>query len=312
MKMYNGTLILKGLAAVLFFLVCDFIAAGLLEQGMTDYYGLEKKAPLVCIGHSHTVLGIDADRMEKELGVPVAKYAIAGTNVLDRFSMIKHSLNLNPATKVVVYDVEARLFDAEGLSSASYTLFLPFVENHIMSEYLQQQATWQEYYTSRLIRTARYRDQTLNIAVRGLIHKNESKKMSVVNVRNKQHYLEQEKKRKIRIEQKSVNCFQETLAYLSSHGITVFLVNIPVIDLLNEIDPEDQEKVISIFRAATVKHHDVHFLNYNPEYAHRHELFFDLSHLNEQGKQIITGRLAADIRKTLGQVRVGATAPLNE
>jgi DNA repair photolyase len=99
--------------------------------------------------------------------------------------------------------------------------------------------------------------------------------------------------------------------YLSSRGITVFLVNVPVIDLLNEIDPEDQERVLDIFRAAATMQANVHFLNYNPEYAHRHELFFDLSHLNEQGKQIITARLVADIKKTIGKNDLVVSAPKN-
>ncbi|MBC2693947.1 MAG: hypothetical protein HF982_01420 [Desulfobacteraceae bacterium] len=94
--------------------------------------------------------------------MPVAKYAIAGANIKDRLWMIKHALSLKPTVNLVIYEVDARMFDTEGLSSASYSLFLPFADSAVMSQYLYDEATWQEFYTAKLIKTAGFRDQTLN------------------------------------------------------------------------------------------------------------------------------------------------------
>ena len=112
---------------ILLFFLADFLVAFALQKGMEKYYGLNKNSKILCIGHSHTVLGIDTKRMENELSTPVTKYAIAGANIVDRYSMIKHFIGLNPTVKIVIYDVDTRLFDTEGLSSASYTLFLPLI-----------------------------------------------------------------------------------------------------------------------------------------------------------------------------------------
>ena len=155
----------------------DLSVFHVLWAGMDRYYGLNKPAKVLCVGYSHTVLGIDAERMETELDVPVAKYATAGANTLDRKWMVRHFLDRQPSVSTVIYDVDPRLFD-----TASYTLFLPYIDDPAMAEYLRQEATWQEYLTARLIHTARFRDQTINIALRGLLGKIENKKMTRIRI----------------------------------------------------------------------------------------------------------------------------------
>lgn len=282
------------------FLLGDIAIFHVLKAGLDRYYGLNKPAKILCVGHSHTVLGIDADRLEKEIGMPVAKYATAGANTLDRFWMVRQFVEREPSVKAVVYDVDPRLFDSEGLSSASYTLFLPYIDDPAMSEYLWQEATWQEYVVAKLIRSTRFRDQTINIALRGLLGKSENKKHTRMRVGDCQHVIERERERKIRINPESLACFEETIRFLTRKGITVFLVFIPVTDFLNHIDPIGQNAVIRIFRGLSDSDPDVYFLDYNQDYQHRHELFYDLRHLNKEGNEIVTGRLAADLMRLLG------------
>jgi hypothetical protein len=234
--------------------------------------------------------------MEKELGVPVAKYATAGANTLDRKWMVRHYLEKQPSVKTVIYDVDPRLFDTEGLSSASYTLFLPYIGDSAMGKYLRQEATWQEYVTAKLIHTARFRDQTINIALRGLLGKIENKKMTRIRVEDYRGRLEQEKARKIRVNPQSRQCFLDTVDYLTGRGINVILLRIPTIDLLNEIDPAGQEAVSGVFRKLAEKNSRVWFWDYNQDYQHRHELFYDLRHLNWKGNEVVTGRLVEGVR----------------
>jgi len=293
---------LRKVLLALFLIILSFIAIDntvyrVLKQGIVQYYGLEKDAQILCIGHSQTVLGIDAQKLERKIGVRVAKYAVAGANTVDRFWMIKHYLSLNPDVKMVIYGVDARLFDSQGLSSASYTLFLPFVDNPLMSSYLRQYASWQEYYSSKIFKSARFRDQTLNIALRGLFHRAENRKNGRLKVEDFHNYLQQQRKRKIRINDEDLKCFRETLQFLSSRGIRVILIDVPVVDLMNEIDQTNQRKAIDIFATAAETDPNVCFLDYGKDYEHNYALFFDLRHLNEEGKQAITKRLVADLRK---------------
>ena len=284
---------------VLFFFG-DFAVFYVLKSGMDRYYGLNKAAEILCVGYSHTVLGIDAARMERELGVPVAKYATAGANTLDRLWMVRQFVERQPSVRVVVYDVAPWLFDSEGLSSASYTLFLPYIDDPAMASYLRDQATRQEYWTSKVIRTARFRDQTLNIALRGLTGKIENKKTTRIRIENYRDRLDQEKNRGIRINPDSRQCFMDTMAFLTEQGIQVILIYIPTIDFLNEIDPEKQAEMVNIFKTLAADQKNICFFDYNKDYQHHHELFYDLRHMNGDGNAVVTGRLIGDIKDCFG------------
>ena len=286
----------KSILLICLFLVGDLVAFTILKAGMDHYYGMDKAAQVLCIGHSHTVLGIDARQLETKLNVPVAKYATAGANTLDRYWMIRQFVSEHPTVKAVVYDVEPRLFDSEGLSSASYTLFLPYMGNVNMAAYLKQQATWQEFSSCKLVHTARFRDQTINIALRGLFNRVENKKSRTLRVEDYANYLEREKQRKIRINPESLKCFRDSVALLTQKGIRVYLAFLPVTDLLNTIDPENQARVIDIFKDLAVQNENIVFLDYNEQFQHDYSLFYDLRHLNGKGNRIITDLLIHDLK----------------
>ena len=287
-----------GVVCLLFF-VGDRLLFGLLKGGMDHYYGMDEEAVVVSIGHSHSVLGIDAQRLERELGVPVAKYAFAGANTLDKYFMVRQFVRQHPSVKMVIYGVEPRLFDAKGLSSSSYTLFLPYLDDQQIGEYLLEQATWQEYWGGRLVKTSRFRDQTINIGLRGLSGRIENKKRGRVRVEDYTNYLIRATERKIRINPESVARFHETMAFLSQRGITVLLTFLPVLDRLNAIDPENQERVMKIFQEAAAGETNIFFLDYNALYQHEYQLFYDLRHLNREGNERVTSKLIEDIRQRM-------------
>ena len=110
------------------------------------------------------------------------------------------------------------------------------------------------------------------------------------------NYLDREKSRSIRINPDSVQCFQESIDYLTAQGIKVVLAFIPVVDLLNELDLINQEKVTAIFRQTASKNKNVYYMDYNQEYQHNHALFYDLRHLNKEGDELVTARLVNDLR----------------
>jgi hypothetical protein len=284
---------------LLLFLLTDFTVYYFLKKGIIRYYGLYKDAQILCVGHSQMVLGIDAERLSKELGMPTVKYAVAGANVTDRMWMVQHALTLNPTVKLVIYDVDTRLFDSEGLSSASYSLFLPFIDDVVMSKYLYNHATWQEYYIAKLIKTTRFRDQTLDLALRGMLNFCENKKTGTVRIEQYQGYLAREWQRKIRVDPSNVERFSETLDLLCARDIKVILTYLPVMDLLNNPDRESHALLVRMIEKMVKGREQVYFLNYNIIYEARHDLFFDPRHLNEKGKQVITSRLINDVRGIL-------------
>jgi hypothetical protein len=287
----------KALVITVFFFVCDHFLFQVLYSGMIHYFNFDKKAEILCIGHSHTVLGIDERQLEKQLQRPVTKYAIAGANCLDRYWMIKHYLSIDPDVSIVVYDVDPRIFDTEGLSSASYTLFLPFIDNPVMAEYLHDSSTWQEFYSSKFIRTSRFRDQSLMIALRGLFDRKGSSDTRQLRIEDHAAYLEKEQKRKVLINQESVEIFLKTIKELTQRDIQVVLLYVPVTDVMNQIDPPKQQEVKDFFEFIANENTNVFYWDYNQENEHRYDFFRDLRHLNDAGKEYITKKLAHDLKK---------------
>jgi hypothetical protein len=212
--------------------------------------------------------------------------------------MIQHYISINPDVKIILYDIGARIFDTQGLSSASYTLFLPFLDNQIMNTFLKQEADWQVYYTCKFIKTARFRDQTLNIALRGLLNKCETRKTSSLNIDDYKSYLEREKKRKIKIDPEALQCFKQTVHLLAQKHIKLVLSGLPVTEPLNKIAPEKQKEVFAIFNSIAYRTPGVYFFNYQ-KFSSNYKLFFDLRHLNEKGKNILTRQIAQDLKKII-------------
>jgi hypothetical protein len=283
---------------VLFFLADRAIYAAF-AHGLATYYGFNKDAQVLCVGYSHTVLGIDATALERALDLPVAKYAMSGANITDRFQMIRHYLSLHPNVHTVIYDVDARLFDSDGISSASYTLFLPFINHPIIADYLRTKATWKEYLISQLIKTARFRDQTLNSSIRGLFNKIENEKRTRIIKSHYKNYIERAKSRGIIIQPNALKKFYETISYLSSRNITVVLLYIPVIDFFNAIDKYKYQEIINMYKDIDEKNKKVIFLNYNTEFERQYDIFFDPQHLNWKGKKLVTSRLSDDLKEIM-------------
>lgn len=92
---------------------CDRAAAHVLKKGLIKYDQLDKHAEVLCVGSSYTEKGIDAKKLELGLGVPVTKFVKFGTRTLQRLAMLHIYLSEQKEfPKVVVYDVEPALFEA--------------------------------------------------------------------------------------------------------------------------------------------------------------------------------------------------------
>jgi len=281
--------------------VCDRVTGMLLLHGLEKYYGLANSAEVLLAGYSHMVLGVDKVLLENELGRPVAKYARAGATLSDREIMIKHYLSRNPnSVQVVVFGVDSRLFSQEGLSNNSYRLFFPYMDDSTISTYLQKEVpSLGEYYLHKLLHTSRYSDITLGLAIRG--HRNDwgNYKHGQVNIKRLKYELIEGKHQKVMFYTEQLKIFKRTLSFLREQGIEVILAYIPTIDIYNADEPEKHKHAIDIFKSVAAKNVGIHYVDYNPGYSNRHELFHDHVHLNAKGQELITNELINDINLVL-------------
>ncbi|MFC1828169.1 hypothetical protein ACFL0O_00985 [Thermodesulfobacteriota bacterium] len=281
------------------FAMSDRMIGKFLEGGLDRYFGLNVPARVLCIGHSHTVLGIDKKGLEKQLDVPVAVYARLGADTSNRLAMIRHYLSKQPgAVKTIVYGVDAHAFTGEGLSKNSHRLFYPFMDTPLVRDYVKANAASPgEYWLRRNLKLTRFNEVTIGLSIRGWLNKWTNLKYGQINIEKLQKELKQGAFRKIEFDQSQIDLFEDTIRLVRSHDIQLVLVYIPTIDLYNNAEPEKYREAIKRFEAYAEKDNRITFLDYNPEFSHRHDLFYDPIHINPTGQKIITGRLSKDLQK---------------
>lgn len=290
---------LAAVGAIAIFLVCNQLVAGLFNRGLRQYYCLQP-AKVLCIGHSMSEMGIEKTRLEENLGVPVSKYCMNGAGSYDRLVMIKHYLEtVETPPEIIVYDVSGRSFSG-GLSSNSYALFFPFMdESAAVDAYVREQAPRDEYWLKKLVLLNRYDDTRLGAVVRGYRSDWKNRSLAVFDPAAFQVNLKNGNFWKISFEPGNIEKFEETIQLLKSKHIRMVLAGLPSVDMLNQAEPEKYAKAMQIFHDLEKKYDNVVFLDYNPEFSADYSLFKDPIHLNPKGQMVVTERLGKDLKSIL-------------
>jgi hypothetical protein len=293
--------ILKATLLLILFFILDHVLGRVFVGGLDRYYGLNEPAAVLCVGHSHTVLGIDKVELERQLGVPVAKFAVEGANTADRAMMIRYYFSRHPkSVRAVVYDVDAHTFTGTGLSSSSYQLLFPFIDDPEIRAYVKQNcASSAEYWLRRLFCLPRYNELTLSLAVRGYLHRWTSFKFGKVDVNRLAKEIHEGRFLRIEFDQENCKEFDRTTAFVSSQGSSLFLAYLPTIDVFNAAEPEKFGVAMEIFKSYAATNSSITFLDYNKEFQSQHDLFRDPIHLNRDGQRKVTARLAEDLKRFL-------------
>lgn len=269
-------------------------------HGVNEMYGLNQYSKILLVGHSHLMLATDKQQMENDLGVKISKYTREGVNVSDRKIMIQQYLDSGFADslQVVLYGVDLCTFTGEGLSANSYKLFYPFIDDRKIGNYIYEQGGAKDYWLHKLIRCTRYSDDGIkNGAIRGWLHNWSNLKNGVVDIEAYKMRLKNGDERNIQMNPELIAEFKETINMLTQRNIKVILVNTPTLDLLNEYEPEKFQMMGDWFQDFADNDSLVEYWDFNPEYAHRHELFHDRLHLNKKGQQVISKELTKQLKE---------------
>ena len=290
------TILKRGGQVLLFLallLAADRVADRLLKTGLERYFGLNRPADAVCIGHSRTVLGIDREALSKKLGMRVAKYGMDGVNTFDRYAMTHYFLNKHSETKMVIYDVESVSFTTAMLSANSYKLFLPFMDDPAMADYVRQNSPSRlQYFIYSLLHTTRYDDAAFNRSLRGWLGYDENLKQGNVDLKRLQARIAAGRIRSARVDADNLRAFEQLMDELTAKGIQVILWHPPTIDILDDIDHQKREEVRSIFRQLAASNPKIEYYEFVVPYRSQHAIFYDGIHLNAKGRRLITDKLA--------------------
>lgn len=294
-------MLVKYLLFIAIFLVGDRVVSSFLARGLERSYGMDEPAQILCIGHSHTALGIDGPGLSDRLGLRVAKFALNGANAADRLIMIRHFLETQLSNvKLIVYDVDAHTFTGQGLSLNSYALFYPYMDTASARDYVRSAAPFSTYWMRRLIRLSRFDLNSCNASLRGWLRVDGNFKRGTVDLTRLQKDIERGEVRPISFDQECIDYVEQTLDFIASKGIRCVLLYIPTVDVFNQAEPEAYNKAIAMLRSYADRYDMVTFLDYNVLFAHRHDLFYDPIHLNSEGRAAVTEQLAQDLAQMLG------------
>jgi len=294
-------LLLKMLFFVMLFVAFDHFAGSILGKGLDHYYGLAEPAGILCVGDSHTVLGIDKVRIERETGVKVAKFALEGANTLDRQALLDYYLRKCPnSVRVVIYDVSDKTFSSKGLSSNSYRLLFPFMDDPGVRKYVRENChDWTEYWLRRFLCTPRFDESAISVAMRGYLGNWSNLKYGTVDIVRLEKDITEGRYRQILFDDANIKVFEDSVETVRNHGIPIVLLYIPTVDVINRTEPEKHRIAVEKFLTLSKKDRGVIFLDYNSEYEEQHKLFYDPIHMNPEGQKVITGRLIGDLRRIL-------------
>lgn len=289
---------------VLFCLVLVLVDRGLSAvflRGLSKYFGLDKPSEYLFIGHSQTVLGINKDLAEKELGGGISVYAREGAGIRDREVMLKQYFNRFPGHRpVVLYDVNARLFVPSGLSDNSYILFYPFMGDRVVDDYLtESQPDREQLWIRNAIHLTRYNDVTIRFAIRGWSGFWGNLKTTHIDPAAMRADDLRRRYGPITIDPVLLESFRRTIRLCDSAGVTLDLLYFPNLPSLTNEDTAAYSRAIDIFEQADSASHKVHFHNYNYLFTGQTSYFFDPIHLNKEGQSIFTHRLVEDLKNDL-------------
>ena len=291
-------LLFKLLLFFVFIYLSDASLAWLLKYGMDGYYGVNNTSSVVFIGNSRVEAGIDPYLVSDRLKVPVAKFAIGGSNTSDRLEMIKYWLSeKSTPVNCIVYGVDQYSFRNTRFKGGedAYRHFYPFIDNPSLAAYVKQNSTsLEEYYLKKYIQFSRFNNQDKSISVGYFMGRKDPYDYRVVNMKSRGEVQKNLGDYISSIDPDGIAVFDETLSYLKQRKIPVVLLYLPTTDVINELNGERYTESLILLRQFAEKYKGtVTLCDMFAGLSAQHELFGDYSHLNRKG-QVQVSRLFSD------------------
>ena len=278
-------------------LIINWTGQQVLLYGINKFYGLNQYSEMLILDNSRLMLAIDKQKLENELNVSVAKYTREGVDVYDKYCMFKQVLDskYGDSIQVVLYGVDQFTFGSEESSANAYKLFYPFMDEPVMDEYIEKNASgWRDYYSHKYFPLCRYTDQLINASIRGWFNDYSNKKQGTLDI---EKYRKSNPGRDVSMQPGLIETFGKTMDLLTERNIKVILISVPIVDALNNYDPENRDKVIRFLEEYAATNERIEYWNFNPKFSSDYSLFFDPVHLNPLGQEVFTQEIISRLKE---------------
>jgi hypothetical protein len=281
------------LFCLLFFLI-DYGVSSVLLTGLNRYFGLDSNADILLNGSSMTLAGFDKIKIENATKKNVAFYSRNGVSLEDRSTMLKHFFNKSSKkTSIVVLEVNPLLFSKKFTAANVYRLFLPFMDDSAIDEFVKSKTTLKDYWVRKIIRTSRYDIDLFSLALKGYMGAYENKKTQVLDVNALDGLREKANSLPVEFNPERVALFKETIELVKRSSDHIVLVNMPIFDTkMKTFKADEYQAFLSFFIDYAKNHRDFYFLDLNrQQIISNPNLFSDPLHVNVEGQTKVSEAL---------------------
>lgn len=264
-----------------------------LKSGFDRYFGINNSCELIFVGNSRTALGVNHKWSSKVLQTQCGKFALNGATSQTRFAMLQYLCATQPDCHTVVMDVSAYTFNDGNRSTGAYKLLYPYMDSNDVFDYVSANSRgFGEVFIRNLFYGSRFNSTTLNLAIRGLLGRDDNLKFSSVDLNQVRHRVDAGKTQLLEIDPRSLELFDRSLNFLKEQNKKVVLLYLPVVKMLNDVNRAQHDENIGRFKQYALDSPDVYFLNLNRENEENYEIMFDGIHLNRKGKNQLSKQVA--------------------
>ena len=271
---------------ILFFLI-DFGISELLLGGLNKYFGLYSNSEILLNGSSMFLAGFDKSKIEMGIHKKVAFYSRDGVSLLDRNAMLKHYFNTtNKKTEIAVLEINPLLFSKRFTAANVYMLFLPFMDDDYMCQFVKSKASYKEFFIRKFVRTSRFDVNMILLSLKGYFGIYENVKTQTLDSKVLAGLKNQFNSVPVEFDNDKTALFKSTIKLVQKNSKNIILVNMPIFDSKLKTFKKDEYQVfISFIREFSKNDVNILFLDLNQKQITSNSSFFsDPLHLNVQGQ----------------------------
>jgi hypothetical protein len=163
------------------------------------------------------------------------------------------------------------------------------MDDPTIDDYIEAKDERLSYWSKKWIKTSRYNEQLIAGAFRGFLGQWDNLKFGTVDTLKLDKALAKGQYRKIDNSPEAIKTFKATLDVLTAADVNVYLVYVPTIDKLEQVQQKEFDETINIFKSFETD--KVRFINFQNEWSDHYDMFYDPIHLNPKGQKVITKEL---------------------
>jgi len=191
------------------------------------------------------------------------------------------------------------LFSKKFTAANVYMLFLPFIDEPSMSDFVRSNTDAKEFWVRKIVRCSRYNTDMIALAIKGYTKNYENQKNLVLDLNALQGLKSEANTVEVELDPQKIKLFKDCVVLMQQHCKKVVLVNMPVFDTkLKTFKTDEYQKYLEVVQQVASGSGQTHFLDLSqPNIIENPDYFSDPLHLNASGQVQVTNAMTQFMEK---------------